>query len=344
MIALPKNVQSDMLREILGELSVRCQESTEGKEVRPNRRLLNKEINRLKEAKTGLKTFGRIMDRNSRSKLAQETVKIIGSGFYLNAHGDKVDISSDIEHCLLNTELYKPDSFDLLREKLPYQNAKVESSIDVTDETTLSAAHRLYFLQKYNRIMCLNFASAKNPGGGFLGGSHAQEESLARSSGLYRSLIQNTEYYEFNRKNKTTLYSDHMIFSPKVPVFRDDKGQLLDKHYLVSFITAPAVNAGAVRRNEPSNVHKIVPTMAVRAEKVLLLAAYQNCDALVLGAWGCGVFQNNPKDVIDIWFDLIYRNNIFTNRFAKIVFAVPKSPKKTGSALSLFKERFNGAG
>lgn len=71
--------------------------------------------------------------------------------------------------------------------------------------------------------------------------------------------------YEYNKKIKTCLYSDYMIFSPDVPVIKDDLGNLLDEPYLVSFITAPAVNAGVVmQRERKENIEKIPQVMVNR--------------------------------------------------------------------------------
>lgn len=59
--------------------------------------------------------------------------------------------------------------------------------VEVIDATTQVAAHQF---AHEGPLVVLNFASARNPGGGFLGGAKAQEEDLCRCSGLYRTLLQ----------------------------------------------------------------------------------------------------------------------------------------------------------
>ena len=134
--------------------------------------------------------------------------------------------------------------------------------------TALAAAYRIVVLEKCGALAILNFASAKNPGGGFSSGSQAQEESLARSSGLYSSIIGQPAYYQANRKFGSTLYSDHAIYSPDVPIFRNDEGELLSAAYTASFITMPAVNAGTLKPGS-SDHPKIAEVMTHRAKCVL---------------------------------------------------------------------------
>jgi uncharacterized protein (TIGR02452 family) len=190
----------------------------------------------------------------------------------------------------------------------------------------------------YPHLACLNFASAKNPGGGFLSGSQAQEESLARASGLFATLQTQPEFYTYHRRHSSSMYSDHVIFSPAVPVFRDDHGRVLESPWLTSFITAAAVNAGAVRQNEPTQVSYIVPTMERRTRMVLGIAALHRCEALVLGAWGCGVFQNDPATIATI-FAKVLAEPLFTRRFRHVEFAVyDSSPAQT--TFTTFKRMF----
>ena len=171
------------------------------------------------------------------------------------------------------------------------------------------------------RIVALNFASARNPGGGFLGGSQAQEESVARASGLYPCLTNNgKDYYTINRETKSCIYTDHIIYSPSVPVFKQENGDLMETPVFASIITAPAVNAGVVRRKEPKNVKNILPRMKQRTDMVLGICQKHGYETLILGAWGCGVFQNIPIDIAKIFHELLETK--YKNQFKRVVFAI----------------------
>lgn len=263
------------------------------------------------------------MNRDERAAMARETVEIVARGWYESPSGSRVDIGDAVAAAIRNTRLIRAD------DPLPSPIATFdEPRVEVTAETTLSAARRC--AKDGARVVALNFASAKNPGGGFLGGSEAQEESLARSSALYACLEPQREFYEHNRAFRSPLYSDHLLFSPDVPVFRDDAGRLLDEPYLVSFVTAPAVNAGAVQSNAPELAREIRPTMTRRLGRVLAIAAAQPCDALILGAWGCGVFRNNPADVVELFHRALGPRGAFRAHFPLVVYAVyDKSPTQT---------------
>jgi uncharacterized protein (TIGR02452 family) len=263
-------------------------------------------------------------NRDSRAKVALETLKILESGFYTNGKKMIVDIKEDLKIATGDTILYRPDAFANVEneyKKISNKKERGNSIIEITDETTISAARRLVVSEGYYKAVCLNFASAKNPGGGFLSGSQAQEESLARSSGLYSSIFQMEEMYNYNRGIKTCLYSDYMIYSPKVPVFRDDYNRLLDEAFRISFITAPAVNAGVIREREKENIEKMHSIMIDRIKKILLIAALHNNRAIVLGAYGCGVFRNKTEDVAG-YFKKVLHDDGYKLLFDKIVFAI----------------------
>src|SRR5690242_5063046 len=198
--------------------------------------------------------------RSHRAAVARETVQILESGSYAAPDGTAVSIRDALTRSRDGSVLYRPEQFAGLGGESGRRLAGREpasTAFEVTNETTLSAAARLLAEDASRRVLALNFASAKNPGGGFLNGSQAQEESLARASGLYACVAPLRDYYDANRACGSCLYTDHLIYSPDVPVFRDDDDRLLARPYAVSFVTAPAVNAGAVHRNEPRQAHRI---------------------------------------------------------------------------------------
>jgi uncharacterized protein (TIGR02452 family) len=260
----------------------------------------------------------------NRKSCGRETVDIVERGWYEFPPGERVDIQSAVANCRTQTSLHTPEELETLRiaTSAVATGPSIDTVYEVTNETTLSAAYRLVVERGLENTLCLNFASAKNPGGGFLGGAQAQEESLARSSALYASLLTQPQYYEANRRCGTALYTHHMILSPSVPVFRRDDGQLLPRPYLVGILTAPAVNAGAVRANQPDLEARIRPTMALRIPKALTIAATRGYGHLVLGAWGCGVFRNDPQEIAALFGEALLSDDRFRGRFRTVTFAV----------------------
>lgn len=257
------------------------------------------------------------MNRAQRVVAAQETLAVIEQGFFIAPSGQKVWIDEQVRNAIVQSGLYAPEDKIQLPEIWPQENTTVE----VTPETTLEATQRLY-AAGIEDIYCLNFASANNPGGGFLGGSQAQEESLARSSALYPCLMQHQQMYEFNRLRKTMLYSDYMIYAPAVPVFRDDEGCFLEKVYPVSFITAPAVNMGALLRNTPHALSQAGEVLRHRLERILQIALQHGHSSLILGAWGCGVFANQAHDIAQLFKTFLGPYGSYSQVFKHIVYAV----------------------
>ncbi len=279
----------------------------------------------------------------NRQRIARETLEVLEQGRYLSPSGGVVEIGSALRECVNGTQYYEPDQLARIREEVLSQAPHAsDTSIEVRNETTLQGSERLSETHLFQRIGVLNFASARNPGGGFLGGASAQEESLARSSALYPSLLRCPDYYAFHRAERTCLYSDHMIYSPRCPVLRRDSGEWLESPYLVDFLTSPAPNAGAIRRNEPERAVEIEPVLRERSGKVLALAASPGCDALVLGAWGCGVFRNDPEVVAAAFHEHLNPDGPFWGRFRRVLFAVYDRSSEQ-SAFGSFERAFGGA-
>jgi uncharacterized protein (TIGR02452 family) len=193
------------------------------------------------------------MSRRQRAAVAAKTVKLLEDGGYIAPSGRRVDLRANVQAAVAGTRLYLPDELSL---QAAEPMAGLETSIQVTGESTLAATRRLAATTD-GEVGALNFASAHHPGGGFLSGASAQEESLARALGLYACLQAAPDFYRYHHANRDPLYSDRVVYSPSVPVFRDDAGVLLEEPYRVAILTAAAPNAGVLLEREPSRLAQV---------------------------------------------------------------------------------------
>lgn len=277
--------------------------------------------------------------RDQRARIAEETVAISYAGSYTSPSRRSVSILDRVRTAVESSELITPAGMGSLhaRAEKALSGRAFKTAFEVGNETTLASARRLVDRFGPERVAALNFASAKNPGGGFLGGSQAQEESLARASALYVCLEKHTTYYQANGRCSSLLYTDHLIVSPRVPVFRGEEEELLDEPWELTILTSPAPNAGAIARNELDALHQIEPTLRRRVEQVLAAAAAFDQTALVLGAWGCGVFGNDPALVAKLFADFLLPGGRFAGKFEHVAFAVLD---RRGDTIAPFTEMF----
>jgi uncharacterized protein (TIGR02452 family) len=252
------------------------------------------------------------MDRGLAEALGRETVGILEAGWYRAPSGKVVDVRERLQAALAGTRTYGPGA--ALPESGPGER---ETRIEVRNETTLVAAERM--ARAGQRAAALNFASAMEPGGGFLRGARAQEESLARSSGLYACLRGN-EMYEYHWARDDPMYADYVIYSPEVPVFRRDDGTLLEEPYGCSMITSPAVMAYEVMDRMPERAGEIEGVMRGRMERVLRAARLHGHSHLILGAWGCGAFGNDGRMVAGLFGEALRGRH--RGAFETVVFSI----------------------
>lgn len=255
-------------------------------------------------------------ERTSNVKLAKETLEIIKQKSYTAPSGQVIDITDSLDAAVGGTILYQEP---LLNKDYTIIVPRVE----VVNETTTQAARRLIAKGKTD-IVALNFASARNVGGGFLGGAIAQEEDLCRASGLYACTKSKPQFYNDNILCEDALYTDNIIYSPKVPFFRDDNNTFLEEPYLLSIISAPAPNLSGLREEGLKNLVKGV--FRERALKVLQIAAQHGHKTIVLGAWGCGAFGNDPKMVAEVFLDTLVKVPAFEHVCFAVYDTRPETP------------------
>lgn len=181
------------------------------------------------------------------------------------------------------------------------------------------------------KVAVLNFASATTPGGGVTNGASAQEECLCRVSTLFPCLKDKAlwnQFYAPHRAAQNSLHNDDIIYTPDVVVFKDDDYHPLPSPFLVDVITCAAPNLREIPTNSynQDDGHKVhisrealFETHKRRANQILSTAAKYEAEVLILGAFGCGAFRNDPNVVAAAYQCVI---PAFLNHFKTIEFAV----------------------
>jgi len=247
------------------------------------------------------------MNRSERAKVAQETLDIFRRGYYEH-NGKQVPCRSIFTTEFLSEDYIK--GISLPQSDFDPRYTFAHTSV-VTEVIEYSGAH----------CGVLNFASAKNPGGGFLNGSLAQEEALATSSDLFLSQLQAREMYDINKNFRSALYTHNMIYSRGVTFIRTSGMKLLPYTMNANVLTSPAVNAGAYYKNERGDIVTVLATMEERMRYIFHVFAEKGDTTIILGAYGCGVFENDANDVADIFFRLLLDEGL-ERYFREIVFAI----------------------
>lgn len=248
------------------------------------------------------------------------------------------------EQAIAHTEDMNEQYFDEIQKSINgswYYRGEVEFDKptrfdEVTTEIIVEPLTTTEAIIKYasgNRA-ALNFASYKYPGGGFIKGSIAQEEALCHDSFLYNVLSAKVfaPLYEWNRKTIhqfNGLYSNFGIYSPNIVFEKYTQDIVFEKYppfgttkneVKCDVITVAAPNLSAYHKGEDA---EYISTMHKRIKFVLDIAKKHNIDTLILGAFGCGVFKNDPTFVSTVFKELLNSGNY---NFKKVIFAVPAGP------------------
>jgi uncharacterized protein (TIGR02452 family) len=247
------------------------------------------------------------ISRDVAAALGRSAVEAARSGLYVTEAGQKVVWRDAVQGACAAKRSIAADA------PLPGNecSAFTETRVQVTNETTLGASRRL--VERGLRPLALNFANGVQPGGGFLSGATAQEEVLCRSSALYLTLVDDPMYQE-HRKRQEPDSTDWAIYSPDVPIFRTDSGTELPHPWLLSFITCAAPYAPDIGQPRAGDL------LQKRIHRVLAIARAYGHATLVLGAWGCGAFENDPYRTARDFRQAL--ENDYSGAFADIVFAI----------------------
>lgn len=258
--------------------------------------------------------------RELRKDIFQQTIKFVEAGEYYS-NGKKVTIDSS--KVSQETHFFD-EAFSLAPEV-----ASKPTRFTVIEADCLEAAQ---LLQNAGYNVCvLNMANRRNPGGGVLDGSGAQEENLFRRSNLFKSLYQFAPYagdynLEVHPKQYPLDRNFGAVYSSEVRVFRASEASayyLLENPYKMSFVTVAAISRPALDKiNDKYFIRKdLVEGSKNKIRTILRVAAKFGHNALVLSAFGCGAFRNPPEHMATL-FKEVFAEAEFLNRFEVVVFAI----------------------
>ena len=235
-------------------------------------------------------------NKEERAKLAQNHTKEMEDSY-----------KDEIEDCIDETLAYNVNS-KFIEKRLNNKQVIIVDEID-----SVGAIFKYVNINEITAV--LNFASYNNPGGNFINGSKAQEECLCHESYLYNVLKGRIGYYKINHKNKNrSLYTDRALYSPNVRFTKECKDVFCD------VITCAAPNKTAAQKYYNVSDEENSEVLKERIEFVLKIAQDNGVDNLILGAYGCGVFGQDPLEVAKIFKEFLSGKY---KCFNKVIFAIP---------------------
>ncbi len=255
------------------------------------------------------------------------------------------DLFAALDAAKQNTEVFFEEDYPMFDARKKKQNTE----ITVTRDKSFQAAMRLHKEKPYTKIAVMNFANAFHPGGGVTSGCTAQEESLCRISTLYPLLARPSlkqSYYKYHNDLNSVKATDALIYTEGVVICKtdDDLPVRMPKE---DWVTVDVITIAAPDLRKYKNPHvpiskggsymskaELFACHVKRAIHMLTCAASKNADVLVLGAFGCGAFENDPQVVARAYKTALEE---FPKVFMKVEFAVYCSEEDSRN-YDIFKE------
>jgi uncharacterized protein (TIGR02452 family) len=249
--------------------------------------------------------------------------------------------NTDTVDSIKNSVLYDVDD----RRYISSPKGKHKTKVTVVKGTTVEYGLKVSHKHKGDKVAILNFASAKHPGGMVIKGSVAQEECICRCSNLYSVLSDakfSKQYYEYHKFSHNKIYTSKLIYSPDIIFIKDDSKDYADLKHPVKMdvITCAAPNLRGLNGKVDMSIVRNNNMSDIYYERIsnIFKAAYTNgVDHLILGAFGCGVFKNNPNDIARAFHEV---QDEFHGCFKSITYAIYCGTDKSSVNFDVFRTEF----
>jgi uncharacterized protein (TIGR02452 family) len=230
-----------------------------------------------------------------------------------------------------NKNIYKFNSHMIVgnTDSVPIKTDKIhKTTIEIYDMDTLDCSIKTHNENLFTKIGFLVMASEVSRGGGVKTGALAQEEDIARRSDLYNALTK----IPYPLKQYETIVIRNCKIVRKNEI---DDYDFLKEPYSMTALLSPAFRNPVLKSEE--FVIKYKEAMKKKIRILLNSAILEGIEIIILGAWGCGAFNNPPELVAECFKEEIIEN--YNTQFKKIIFAILDN-KKHESNCMIFKKIF----
>lgn len=260
------------------------------------------------------------MSNNSNIMKASEIVEQVRTGFMFDNKTKLPEVKNFIN--------INPESI-----KIPF--SKYKTKLYLLEMDTISAVKKLKGAQSQSKLCVLNFASFKEAGGRFRQGKMEQEEHLCHHTNLYNNLFScYTWYAQHESTLNNGMYQNESILSENITLMREDLNTNIQSSICTfDVLSCAAPNKSPLLKYKQYLCDKCDEEMELRCDYVLRMMCNKEYDAIILGAFGCGVFKNNPHLVSQAFLKLL--RGPYKGAFKNVVFAIP-----SGENYNIFKETF----
>eukprot|EP01120_Amphizonella_sp_Union-15-10_P013242 TRINITY_DN6125_c0_g1_i5.p1 TRINITY_DN6125_c0_g1~~TRINITY_DN6125_c0_g1_i5.p1 ORF type:complete len:257 (-),score=48.67 TRINITY_DN6125_c0_g1_i5:85-855(-) len=218
-----------------------------------------------------------------------------------------------MNYIYLDTQDFDPLSHPEFAKKLPKK-----SKVYVEDDDCIDIAIKLK--KEGRNPLVLNMANARHPGGGYLNGAGAQEETLFRRTNYYQFLDPYNQQSKSDNENYP-IKDFGGIYSSNVLVFRKSEKEgyaFMENPIPLSFVAVAAYPNPPLKN--PTTMEEIYEVNTRRKIRSIFKIAWNHKhDCLILGAFGCGAFKNPPNHVAKIFKQVL---DDYSKFFEAIYFAI----------------------
>ncbi|NGX28495.1 MAG: hypothetical protein K940chlam1_00676 [Candidatus Anoxychlamydiales bacterium] len=257
---------------------------------------------------------------------------------------DKMKQNTQILGSVVKNKHREERYFEIAKEKTTLKEEPFLMKVEVFEGDSYDVAIRLKNERSYEKVVVLNMANPR-AGGNFLQGDERQEEALCMRSTLFDSI----NIHKSNKNNYNPYLKRKMgwwykipefgvIFSPKIRVFRGnvEEGFCYFKNPAeLNVISARAYKLNNIRT--PKNYRENTKR---KIQMIFNSALIKNQELIVLSAFGCGAYNNDPRVVAEIVKEILQERPIYQKKM-KIVFAIIRDSADKKGNLKAFSALHN---